>query len=387
MRELEATDPSRDCAGERTLDVTEELALDEPGRDRAAVHLDERPVAPRAPAVEGPCDELLARPGLAADQDRGVARRDRPDLAQELHQRRMPADDLVEVVRGANLLLEVEVLLLETLLQTSDLGERLRQRALRLRPLELRAGARREDRQHRDVLGRRLHRLGVQDRDVAEHAPGRVLHRHADVAVRPDLLEPHVLGEELLEAGDRRADASGGDVLAGRAGKAVAEARAEVGSFPVRERPGLHRAQGLGDERVAGVQRLRGVARERAEELLAGRGGGAFDEDAEHAGSVRGLSRVGRLRMLHRVLAARGARAATGLTRYQTRAVLDDRGRRAPSLRSGWQGQIDPAAPGRVANDVTEPGRADARRPRSASRRSIEIGPGPAVASQRNTTA
>ena len=53
--------------------VPEELALEELGRQRGAVHLDERPVAPRRSLVDRARDQLLADAALAANQHGDVA--------------------------------------------------------------------------------------------------------------------------------------------------------------------------------------------------------------------------------------------------------------------------------------------------------------------------
>src|SRR5262249_44951271 len=58
--ELEAADSLLDRASEGAFDVSEQLALDKPWRDGAAVHLDQRPVASSAAAVHGPREQLLA---------------------------------------------------------------------------------------------------------------------------------------------------------------------------------------------------------------------------------------------------------------------------------------------------------------------------------------
>ena len=60
--QLEAPDPALQRAGERALLVAEQLALDHALRDRAAVDLDERPVAARAPLVQRPGDSSLPVP-------------------------------------------------------------------------------------------------------------------------------------------------------------------------------------------------------------------------------------------------------------------------------------------------------------------------------------
>ena len=64
--QLEPADAASDGAGERPLFVAEQLALDEPGRQRGAVDLDQRLVAGAAGRMNGPGDQFLARAGLAA---------------------------------------------------------------------------------------------------------------------------------------------------------------------------------------------------------------------------------------------------------------------------------------------------------------------------------
>src|SRR4030095_13411285 len=72
--QLEPADLARYRAGERTPLVADHLALDQTGGDRRAVDLDEHLVLPAALPVDGPGDQLLARPGLAHHEhgrDRG----------------------------------------------------------------------------------------------------------------------------------------------------------------------------------------------------------------------------------------------------------------------------------------------------------------------------
>ena len=73
--QLEAADAALERAGECALDVSEQLAFDQPGGDRAAVDFHERMLVTRAAAVDGARDQFLAGAGLAEDQDRGVGRR------------------------------------------------------------------------------------------------------------------------------------------------------------------------------------------------------------------------------------------------------------------------------------------------------------------------
>ena len=73
--------------------------------------------------VQGAGDELLARAGLAADQDGGFGGGDGLDLLQHPAQGGALADDLAEVVLGADLLLQVGLLLGELVLERLDLPE------------------------------------------------------------------------------------------------------------------------------------------------------------------------------------------------------------------------------------------------------------------------
>ena len=78
----------RDRAGERALDVAEQLALEQVLGDRAAVDRDERLAGARRAVVDLARDQLLAGAGLAGDQHRDVGRRDLLDLAEHLLHRR-----------------------------------------------------------------------------------------------------------------------------------------------------------------------------------------------------------------------------------------------------------------------------------------------------------
>ena len=120
--QLEAADLLADGAGEGALLVAEQLALQQPRGDGRAVELDEGPVPARAQVVQGAGDELLARAGLAADEHRGVGGGDRLDLLQHPAQGGALADDLAEVVLGADLLLQVGLLLGELVLPSASIS-------------------------------------------------------------------------------------------------------------------------------------------------------------------------------------------------------------------------------------------------------------------------
>ena len=59
--DLEPADALLDRTGERALDVPEQLALDQSRCDRAAVDLDQRPIASPAAAVHRAREQFLAR--------------------------------------------------------------------------------------------------------------------------------------------------------------------------------------------------------------------------------------------------------------------------------------------------------------------------------------
>ena len=79
---LEPALARRDRAGERAALVAEQLAVDQLGRDRAAVDAHHRSVAAPRAIVERARDQLLARSGLAEEQHRHVGAR---DLLEPLH--------------------------------------------------------------------------------------------------------------------------------------------------------------------------------------------------------------------------------------------------------------------------------------------------------------
>src|SRR2546426_844976 len=92
--ELELAAAARQRARERPLLVAEELGLDQLLRDRGAVDLDKRLLAPRRPGVDGSSDQLLAAAVLAANQHAAGRRRGGGDLLAEPADRLALADDL-----------------------------------------------------------------------------------------------------------------------------------------------------------------------------------------------------------------------------------------------------------------------------------------------------
>ena len=121
MGQLEASDPPIDGAGEGALHVSEEFALDEAGRDGAAVDLDQGALLTRAAAVDGTGDQLLARSRLTGDEHGGIGGRHLLHLTEESSQRRAASDDLVGVVLAMYLLTEIDALTFEDGLERRDL--------------------------------------------------------------------------------------------------------------------------------------------------------------------------------------------------------------------------------------------------------------------------
>src|SRR5713101_9374635 len=104
---LEAADPPIDGAGEGALDVSEEFALDETGRDGAAVDLDQGALPARAAAVNGAGDQLLARSRLTGDEHGRIGGRHLLHLAEQGAQGGAAPDYLLEIVLPVDLLAQV----------------------------------------------------------------------------------------------------------------------------------------------------------------------------------------------------------------------------------------------------------------------------------------
>ncbi len=121
--ELEAADALRDGAGEGAALVPEKFAFEQTGGNRRAVELDERARVARAEIVEGAGDQLLARAGLAVDDDGGIGGSDRLHFAQDAAQGFALADDLFEIPFAADFVLEIQLLARQLVLEIGDLAE------------------------------------------------------------------------------------------------------------------------------------------------------------------------------------------------------------------------------------------------------------------------
>ncbi len=97
-----------DRAGEGALGVAEELALEQRVGERGAVDGDEGSLAPVRGVVDRAGDQLLAGPGLAADQHAGVARGDLLHVPQQLLHPSVAGDD-AEALGGSALRAPVRI--------------------------------------------------------------------------------------------------------------------------------------------------------------------------------------------------------------------------------------------------------------------------------------
>ena len=120
VRQLDAPDFLRDRPREGAPLVPEEL--EQSARNRRAAQFDEGALAPRAQVVDGARDQLLAGAGLSQNQRRGVGRRHSFHLLENAPQGRALADDLTEIVFGAELVFEVELLFLQPVGELKDVA-------------------------------------------------------------------------------------------------------------------------------------------------------------------------------------------------------------------------------------------------------------------------
>src|SRR6056297_2249082 len=118
--ELHAPDPVAMGAGERALDVTEELAFEQVLGHRSAIDPDKRAIAAIAGGMDGPGDHFLAHAGLAQYQHAHRRCGDRLDLRQGVLERRALADDFAEIDRQIDLLAQVVALEFELPVEFAD---------------------------------------------------------------------------------------------------------------------------------------------------------------------------------------------------------------------------------------------------------------------------
>ena len=118
VRQFEAADTLGAGPGERAAFVAEQIALQQPGGHRGAVHLHHPPTVSSAEVMNGAGDKLFAGAGFAEDQHGAVALRHHLDLLEHIVHRLAAADNLPEFALDIiELLGEGEVLIHQPLFQ------------------------------------------------------------------------------------------------------------------------------------------------------------------------------------------------------------------------------------------------------------------------------
>src|SRR5262249_42684892 len=123
VRQFEPPDALRDRASERAPFVAEELAFEQAGRNRRAVHLDQSALAAITEIVDRMGDQFFTCAGFALNQDRRIGRGDDSDLLERAGERRTLADDLREIELALNLFFQVDLFAGQFVLQRFDLVE------------------------------------------------------------------------------------------------------------------------------------------------------------------------------------------------------------------------------------------------------------------------
>ena len=121
--ELKAPDAIAVGAGERTLHVTEKLALEQLPRNRRAIHPDQRTLGARASRMNRPRHQLLADPGFAEDEHVGGGRGNCVDLQQDSIEGCALANNLAEGEREFDLFSQVVTLAFQLVFERCDAFE------------------------------------------------------------------------------------------------------------------------------------------------------------------------------------------------------------------------------------------------------------------------
>ena len=128
--QFEATLSHPHRASECAFLMAEEFAFDERRRKRRTIDPHERAGMPAAPFVQRPGEQFLAGSRRAGQQHARVRRGNLSQARQRHSQRRALANDVVEVVITLDLLFQIQVVSLETSIQSLDLGDTGPQRVL-----------------------------------------------------------------------------------------------------------------------------------------------------------------------------------------------------------------------------------------------------------------
>src|SRR3974377_1502334 len=109
------------CSSERTVHVTEQLALKELPWDRGTIDPHQWPLVSRAAPVDFVRDQFLACPGLSQDEHGRFGRRHQVNLADELPQGSALAYQFAESLGLDDFLLQISILEFQLCLQPLNL--------------------------------------------------------------------------------------------------------------------------------------------------------------------------------------------------------------------------------------------------------------------------
>ena len=108
--QLEAADFASLGAGESAFFVAEQLALDQSGRQRGAVNLDQRAVGAVAVTMNGARGQFFPRPRLAHQNDSCVSGGDLLNLEEHIFEFIAVPDELLKLMGEFHLFLQINVL-------------------------------------------------------------------------------------------------------------------------------------------------------------------------------------------------------------------------------------------------------------------------------------
>ena len=123
VRQFKPADLLRDGPREGAPFVSEQFAFEQARGDGGAIHLDKSPLPPGAEVVNRSRDHLLAGACLTLDQHGRIRGCHCLHLSQDALQGGALSHDLFEVMLGADLFLEIELLFRQLLLELGDLSK------------------------------------------------------------------------------------------------------------------------------------------------------------------------------------------------------------------------------------------------------------------------
>src|SRR5215469_10468490 len=200
VRQFKAARATLQRTCESALHVSKKFALDQPGGYSPAIHFHQRPMLALTTVVNRASNQFLSATRFTQNQDSGVGRCDRLNLAEHINQTFAVANDLLEIVIFTDFFLQVYVLGFELFLQLLHLLQRGSQLVFCSLALQFRCGACREDFHQVDGAFIALHRLVVEDRNVPNNPTLLIQHRNSEIATSPQLSKSLVCRKQLNQS-------------------------------------------------------------------------------------------------------------------------------------------------------------------------------------------